>query len=315
MERTKQKSDLVVVIGASSLDVVSRLEGDLCMGTSNPSSIRTSYGGVARNVAENLARLGQSVSLLSVIGKDRIGDEVFEHTTQAGVDVSNIHRTDRFPTGFYMGVLNKDGNREFAFDDMRILEELNGAYLEYNEDLVSQAGLIFVDANLPKESLAKVFKIAQEHNVPVCADPTSVALSHNLSPYLKQISIIVPNGIEAGVLLGKEFEQNNIEAALEAARKLVNHGVDEVFISIGELGLCYASSETSGHFPAIITKVVDPTGAGDALTAAVIFAFMNDLDLDDAAKLGVSAATITLRHPGTVFPGLTLECLYDELTN
>jgi pseudouridine kinase len=91
--------------------------------------------------------------------------------------------------------------------------------------------------------------------------------------------------------------------------------VDEVFISIGDLGLCYASSETSGHFPAIITKVVDPTGAGDALTATVIFAFMNDLDLDDAAKLGVSAATITLRHPGTVFPGLTLECLYDELTN
>ncbi len=82
---------------------------------------------------------------------------------------------------------------------------------------------------------------------------------------------------------------------------------------MAEFGVCYATSETTGHIPAIRTQVADPTGAGDALTAAVIFALLNDIEIDDAARLGVSAASLTLRHPGTVLSELTLEKLYDEL--
>ena len=85
----------VLVIGASSLDVVARLHDGLQMETSNPARIRTSFGGVARNVAENLARLGQPVSLLSVIGKDRIGEDLLAYTRQAGVDVSAVYSTDK----------------------------------------------------------------------------------------------------------------------------------------------------------------------------------------------------------------------------
>jgi pseudouridine kinase len=86
-----------------------------------------------------------------------------------------------------------------------------------------------------------------------------------------------------------------------------------VFVTQSESGVCYATSETNGHVPALRTKVKDPTGAGDALTAAVIYALMNEIEIDDAARLGVSAASLALRHPGTVFPELSLEKLYDEL--
>ena len=64
---------------------------------------------------------------------------------------------------------------------------------------------------------------------------------------------------------------------------------------------------------AIRTRITDPTGAGDAMTAAVLFALLNNIDLDDAIRLGVSAASLTLRHPGSVYPNLTLEGLYDQL--
>jgi pseudouridine kinase len=82
---------------------------------------------------------------------------------------------------------------------------------------------------------------------------------------------------------------------------------------MSEFGLCYATSETNGHIPAIRTHVDDPTGAGDALTAAVIYALMNEIEIDDAARLGISAASLALRFPGTVFPDLSLQRLYDEL--
>ena len=77
--------------------------------------------------------------------------------------------------------------------------------------------------------------------------------------------------------------------------------------------MVYATPETTGHIPAIRTRIGDPTGAGDAMTAAILFALLNDIELDDAVRLGVSAASLTLRHPGSVYPHLSLEALYDQL--
>ncbi len=302
-----------LVIGASGLDVVSRVEGEVRPGTSNPARIRASFGGVARNVAENLARLGQPVSLLSVIGKDRIGADVLSHTRQAGVDVSHVYTTEKFPTGFYMGVLDGDGYRQFAFDDMRVMQELTESYLLYHADLFEQAAMVFVDANLSASALATVFGLARKYKLPVCADPTSGSLALGILPYLNQLKMITPNSVEAGILAGQPFDPADSLAAIDAARYLVNQGVETVLVTLEEFGVCYASSETTGHLPALRTSIVDPTGAGDALTAAVIFALVNNIDLDDAARLGLSAAALTLRHPGTVCPDLTLEKLYDEL--
>jgi pseudouridine kinase len=308
-----EKTDRVLVIGASGLDVVGRLQADLQLSTSNPALIRTSFGGVARNVAENLARLGQHVHLLSVIGKDRIGDDVLTHTRHTGVNVSAVYATDKYPTGFYMGVLDENGIRKFAFDDMRVMEELTDTYLVYNEVLFEKAGLIFIDANLPVKTMEKAFALAHKYNVPVCADPTSITLAVRLIPHLGQIKLIVPNSLEAGILTGHVFRSSDREAALEAARMLVNLGTEIAFVTMSEFGLCYATSETNGHIPAIRTHVDDPTGAGDALTAAVIYALMNEIEIDDAARLGISAASLALRFPGTVFPDLSLQRLYDEL--
>jgi len=313
MNSLNETSKRVLVIGAAGLDVVGRLQADLQMSTSNPALIRTSFGGAARNVAENLARLGQPVSLLSVIGKDRMGDDVLAHTRNAGVDVSAVYATDKYPTGFYMGVLNEHGARQFAFDDMRVLDELTDAYLLYNEDAFEKSGLIFLDANLPEKALKKAFALAHKYKVPVCADPTSGALVARLKPYLRQIKLLIPNCIEAGILTGRPFEAGNPEAALEAVRKLVNLGVEIAIVTLGEHGLCYATSETNGHIPALRTTVADPTGAGDALWAAVIYALMNEIGIDDAARLGISAASLVLRYPGTVYPELSLQKLYDEL--
>ncbi len=305
----------VLVIGAAGLDVITCLEGTLRKGISNPSQMRTSFGGVARNVAENLARLGQPVSLLTAIGKDRLGQDVLTHAIQAGVDTAAVYQTDRFPTGFYMAVADGKGKRLFAFDDMRAVEEINESYLSYHEDLFQASGLVFLDANLPETALQMAFQLAQKYHLPVCADPTSSVLAPRLKPFLDQITLVVPNQAEASLLAEREFDPSSPEQALETARALVSRGAEIVFISLAEYGVCYATSTTHGHIPAIRTRVTDLTGAGDALTAAVIFSLLNDIDIDDAARLGVAAASLTLRHPGSVVSDLSLEKLYDHLSD
>ena len=303
----------ILLLGTSSQDIVGRLDSELQPGTSNPARIRTSYGGVARNVAENLARLGQPAKLVSVVGKDRPGDELLEYTAAAGVDVSSVLRTDLYPTGFYMGVLDARAHLRFAVDDMRAMSELTPDVLHQNEELFKSASLVFLDANLPEPTLKTAVSLAKKNKIPICADPASSILAERLLPYLDKLHLITPNATEAAILTGQTFDIADANAALEAARNLVGRGVDIVLISLAEFGVVYATPETSGRISAIQTPIIDPTGAGDAMTAAVLFGLVNEMDLDDAIRLGVSAASLTLRHSGTVYPQLTLEKLYEQL--
>ena len=76
----------IIVIGGANLDIKAKSLAVNHFGTSNPSRISTSPGGVARNIAHNLARLGASVGLITVIGDDHQGEAVLEATKAAGVE-------------------------------------------------------------------------------------------------------------------------------------------------------------------------------------------------------------------------------------
>lgn len=303
----------VLVIGAAGVDLVGRLQSSLQPGTSNPAIIRTSFGGVARNVAENLARLGQAVILLTMVGDDPIGEQLLEYTRQAGVDTTHVLCTPEHRTGTYLAVVDPSGELQFALDDMGAVSTISAAYIRENKELFKQASALFVDANLPPQTLRSATHLATRARIPIFADPTSTSLAERLEPFLPRLQVITPNSAEAAVYCGKPFDISNRQEALQAAKHLVSQGVQFAIITLAEFGVCYATSETSGYIPAIRTEILDPTGAGDALTAAVIFALLNDMSEDDAVRLGISAASLTLRYPGTVVPDLSLERLYDQL--
>ena len=303
----------VLVIGAASLDSIARLQTGLKMATSNPAHIRTSPGGAARNVAENLARLGQPVILLSAVGSDANGDQLLETTQNAGVNVDYILRSSRHPTGAYQGMISSNGLLQVAADDMRVINELTPEFFRQHEALFRSVSLIFIDANLSKESLRTVMSLARKSKLPVCADPTSHSLAEKLRPYLSRLFMLTPNSVEAALLAELPVKASHSHEAMEAAKKLVSDGVGVVIVALAEFGVCYATSETSGTIPAIRTRIIDPTGAGDALTATVLFAMLNGISIDEAIRLGISAASLTLSHPGAVRPDLSLELLYDHL--
>jgi pseudouridine kinase len=303
----------ILVIGASGVDFVGRIRKRIQTGTSNPAQIRTSWGGVARNVAENLALLGQPATLLTVIGEDEIGDQLLDHTAAAGVDTQFVLRSHQHPTGAYLAIVDGAGEMQFGLDDMRAARALSRTYLQSNQHLFEASAAVFVDANIPTKSLELAVQLSTRAGIPIYADPTSSTLAARLEPLLPRLNVITPNNAEAAVLSGLAFEAGDAEAGTKAAKILVSKGVDLAIITVAEFGVCYATSEISGHISAIRTEIVDPTGAGDALTAAVIFALLNGIPEDEAVRLGISAASLTLRHLGTVYPELSLEKLYDEL--
>jgi len=313
MNLFRSPEDQVLVIGAANIDVIGVLDETLQNDTSNPAHIRFSFGGVARNVAENLARLGHPVKLITAVGNDQFGAQLLQDATDAGVNIDDILCESDSVTGSYIGVVDAAGELQFALDDMHLINSLNSQYLRDRYDAFKQASLLFIDANIPKKTLRTVMSLAKRAKIPVFADPATSLLAHRFIPYLSRFYLITPNVNEAAIFCGREIDPSDPEQALEAAKYLVLQGVRIAIITLAEFGVCYATSETSGYIPAIRTEIVDPTGGGDALTAAVIFALLNDIPLDDAVRLGVSAASLTLRHRGAVLPDLSLEKLYDQL--
>ena len=305
------RNSSVLVIGAASLDLKGRVTCPIVSGASNPGTVRRSVGGVARNVAENLARLGMNVALMTAVGDDSTGREILRQATETGVDTRQTLVVEGGRTGAYLAVLDSTGALHVAVDDMAVLEAITPRYLHDRRRMIAEAAMVMVDANLTPAALETLFGIAAKSNVRVCADPTSPLLAARLRPYVTQLAVTTPNAAEAEALTGLSLEDD--DDAQRVARYLVSVGVGLAVITLGERGLAYATSEESGRLPAIRTEVVDLTGAGDALTAGVIFGLLNDLEPVEAVRLGLSAATLTLKSAETVRPDLSLEKLYDQL--
>ena len=88
----------ILCIGGAAVDRKFRLAEPPRAATSNPGRGVSSFGGVARNVAENLARLGRRAALISAVGDDADGAALVAHLAALGVDTDGVLRraTDPF---------------------------------------------------------------------------------------------------------------------------------------------------------------------------------------------------------------------------
>jgi pseudouridine kinase len=302
----------ILVIGAASIDTKGHADQSIQAGTSTPGAIRISVGGVGRNIAENLARLGESVVLLSAVGDDESGQRILQQAAECDLDVSHVLVDAAHRTAAYLAVLDKDGNLLMSIDDMSINRDLVTPEFVYRRRaLFRDAQMVVLDANLAPATLTTIFNLAQRYDLPVCADPTTATLAPRLCPHLPGLTLVTPNAAEAEALCGVQVTDR--QSALQAAKQLVGMGVRIAIVTLGATGLVYATFQESGHIPAIECEVVGFTGAGDALTAAVIFGLLNNFPVDEAVRLGTSAAALTLQSRETVCPCLSLERLYDQL--
>lgn len=303
----------VLVIGSAGIDIKGHPQQTVDLAAPNNGIVRQTVGGVARNIAENLARLEINTVLLTAVGRDYAGRRVLRRCQNAGIDVSHVRIMPGQRTGTYLAILRPDERLLVAISDFAVLAAVDSAYLEGHEPLFAEAAMIVIDATLDECALATVFELAGRYHVPVCADPTTPRLAGRLCPYLNRLYMVCPNAAETAVLCGLENPVNDHETAVAAARHLVSLGVQLAIVTLGANGVAYADSSGGGYIRAIKAQVVDPTGAGDAFTGAAIFGLLNNLDVDEAMRLGATAASLTLQSQEAVLRNLSPELLYARL--
>jgi len=302
----------VLVLGAAGMDVkIYPRDQAVEPARSNPGHIRWAWGGVARNMAENLARLGAEVHFITAVGDDQLGRQLLLSLHDLGVDTDASLTVSGKPTSSYVALYHHDKQLWLAFEDMGLMREITPGHIHRLRGLVKSVDMVCLDANLSARALETLFRLTRQYDIPVCVDPTTARLAPRLHPYLPGITVITPDKDEAAALLGAPFDTE--EAIGAGARRLVQLGVQLAVITLGPDGLFYATSEESGRLPAFPVDVVDPVGAGDALTAAVAYGLLEDVSPEEAVRLGLSAATQTVLCRETVCPTLSLEMIYEQL--
>jgi pseudouridine kinase len=298
----------IVCIGGAAVDRKYRGMATIRPGTSNPVVSERSFGGVARNVAENIARLGTRVSLASIIGADDNGRALLDDLTRLGVDTRPVSVSDAHATAEYVAVLQPDGELAIGLADMAILDGISPPLLREMQPEFGSAW-IFADCNLPSETLRELIALARQQALTLALDAVSTPKVRRLPQDLRGIGVFFLNLDEARAYLDRP--EISPEAAAQA---LLARGAEQVILTLGSKGLVAADPSGIATIEALKAEIVDATGAGDALIAATLVALLGDASLADAARLGTVAAALTVESHVSVRPDLTLALLESTLS-
>ncbi len=283
-------------IGGANMDIHGRSDRQLIMRDSNPGSLHTSLGGVCRNICENLARLGETVRLITVVGDDVQGRGIVEGCEKAGIDMSaaRVLRGER--SSSYISIMDGDGDMLLAMSDMHIIKQLNAKLVDESRDLLGGADLVVCDGNLSAQTIER---LAQVCDRPLYLDPVSTAWARELKPFIGCFDTVKPNRMELEVLSGCPVDtKENIVLACDILR---GKGVRRVFVSLGRDGMYYRGPEggiwgVSRPFDGM----VNATGAGDASMAGIIYATRQGYAADEILAFGMGAGMVAIASSDTI---------------
>ncbi len=289
------------VVGASCIDIFATSAQPMITHDSNPGSVRFGYGGVGRNIAENLSRLDQIVLLIAAFGGDPFSHQMLEHTKHAGVDTRACLLSSAGQAPYYIAVNDAKGEMSVAVNDMAICERITPAYLSGHLSALNACDAVVLDTNIPK---ASIDFLAENCTAPLLADSVSVSKAAKLSNALPRLFALNTNLREAQALLQTDVT-NNLISLQSAADQFHSLGIVNVLITLGAAGAFLSDGNRQLKMSAYPTETVNANGCGDAFSAAAFSGILSGYDPETVLKSALAAAAITARSAQSVSEALS----------
>lgn len=294
----------IFCIGGAAIDRKLKACTPLINCTSNLVTATTHFGGVARNVAENLVHWTSDIFLHTVVGEDEDGIEILSDIKQKGVDITQSVILKSARTANYYAVLDTNGDLHISLADMAIFDQTPFPRFTQGFNVFEEGSILFMDTNLTTEVIAMVMRIACEKQLRLCIDPVSVVKSKKLSDDLRGVYLIKPNPLEASSITGMPVE--TIGQAMSAGETLLSMGAENVVITLGKAGYVIVNKEEKEYIGIEpIHDVINVNGAGDAFMAGIIYGMQQGFSLRHACQWGAAAAAFTVSSPNTVAENIT----------
>lgn len=291
----------IAVIGGAVLDRKYHARAELILETSNPVEGHRTFGGVARNIAENLARLEVPVSFVSIVGDDESGRAIIRHLRGLGVDVDAMAVTGERSTAEYVAVLDPRNDLLIGLADMAVFDLLTPARLEAAWPAVAAADWVLTDCNLPAGTLAWLIGRGRDEGLRLAVNTVSSPKAMRLPKDLSGVALLFTNLDEASAMLGSATRPS----AVDAAAALVSAGAGQAIVTEGAKGYAVADAGGVVAAKAVPARPVDITGAGDAFAAGTLYRMLAGEPVVEAARTGALLATLTTESEMSVHPDLS----------
>ncbi|MEG1470087.1 MAG: carbohydrate kinase family protein [Anaerovoracaceae bacterium] len=301
----------ITVIGGINVDIEGCPYNELILEDSNPGDITIAFGGVGRNITENIARLSGDVALVAVAGVDFVGISAKEDLSGLGVDTTNVVLLENQSTAMYLSILNDKNDMEMAICNNDILEQITPEFLKDKLETIKKSSMVVIDCNLKENILAYITD--ELKNVDLFLDPVSLAKAGRARDIIGRFHTIKPNRMEAEILCGIPI---NTEKDLKIAGQwFLDQGVKRVFISLSENGVYYKDDKSEGIIKPKNVNLISATGAGDAFSAAIVLGHIKEWTVEETAKFGMATASIALESKTAVNRSINLEEVMRRMKN
>lgn len=288
------------IIGGANIDIQGVPDTRLIMQDSNPGIISHSFGGVGRNIAENLARLNDAVVLVSVMGRDPYGTAMFEHCKALGMDMTFCLQSDDM-TAHYLAILDAQHDMALAVCDARILRHLDETHLQKVFDVMLSDDILVLDTNLDERILSYVFAHCPCR---IYLDPISTKKAEKITPYLSHLYMLKPNRIEAEMISGMRLD--SLDQYRPCLQYFLDAGVHEIVISMGAEGVLAANEQEMMWIRHPYVAMKNATGAGDSFVSGYVHEALRDGDMHASLRFAIASAMLNVQSEQTVSERMTL---------
>jgi ribokinase len=287
----------ITVVGSYATGLTMKVErmpstGETLLGT----GYRVDYGGKGSNQAVACARLGATVSFIARIGTDPFSEMALALFRDENIDTVHVKRTADAPTGVGFIIVESGSGHNCITIDPGANELLTASDVAGSETAFNSSAVVLTQLEIPVAAAESAMACGRRQGATTIMNPAPV---RPLPPsLLKLVDILTPNQTEARVLAGLSPDAD-IEAET-LARLLIQRGVKQVVMTLGECGALVVTAESSARIPAIPVSAVDTTGAGDAFNAGLAMALAYGTTLEAAVQFAVVTGGLAVTKEGVI---------------
>ncbi len=301
----------MVVIGSAFVDLKGYSLETYIPGGRNPGRIEEVHGGVARNIAEDLAAAGERPVYVGLADPTPTGASVLAHLRERGVDVSHSRIAEN-GMGTWLAVFDHRGDVVASVSRRPDLRPIGEILAQEGETVFSGASCVLLELDLEEETLLRAFALAEKHHIPVYAAVSVMSIAASRRAFLPRTALFVCNRQEMGLLFGEEVEEDlePDEVYLRLLRHLRRESIPAMVVTLGDRGAVWATKEGErGFCPPVPAEVIDTTGAGDAFFAGTCLGLKRGKSLEEACRVGSLLASAVVATKMNVAPDVRPEQL------
>jgi len=293
----------IVVVGATFVDIKGYPEAGYIPTGRNAGWIQYVHGGVARNVAEDIANVELRPTFLSVVDDSALGQDVVQKLKNHKVNTDYlVTRPDGM--GTWLVVFDSDGEVAGSISKRPNMMPLKQLLDEKGDEIFAAADSVVIETDIDKEVVKAVLDLAEKHGKKVFGLVSNMTLAAQRRDFIQRMSCFICNQQEAGILFLEDYEGKSPEEMRDIlSEKVQGAKIPSMVVTMGAQGAVYADmSGAKGACPARKVAVADTSGAGDAFCAGMAIALTYGKDMEKAIEIGSMLAASVITSYDNVCP-------------